>query len=174
LKGKTGQEIDMEQIWAPWRREFILKGGEQTDCFLCSKPKEDRDEANYILFRGKYNYVLLNAYPYNPGHLMVAPYRHVGSLIDTEEMELKEHFELVKKGVQLLTNLSKPAAFNVGMNLGKIAGAGIADHIHTHIVPRWQGDTNFMPAIGETKVLSEALSQTYNMLVTGVEEVFSV
>jgi ATP adenylyltransferase len=162
----------MEHIWAPWRREFILKGGENTECFLCLKPREDNDKTNLILYRGKYNYILLNAFPYNPGHLMVAPYRHVGNLIDTEEMELKEHFELVKGGVKLLTDVVKPAAFNVGMNLGKIAGAGVADHIHTHIVPRWQGDTNFMPIIGETKVLSEALSQTYEILMSGVKSVF--
>jgi ATP adenylyltransferase len=159
----------MEHIWAPWRREFILQGGKHAECFLCLKPKEDRDDANYILYRGKYNYILLNAYPYNPGHLMVAPYRHVGDLTETEEKELKEHFELVKLAVKLLKHTVKPAAFNVGMNLGSIAGAGVADHIHTHVVPRWQGDTNFMPVVSETKVLSEALSQTYESLSKGLK-----
>jgi len=161
----------MEQIWAPWRREFILQGGAHEGCFLCDKAKEDKDESNYILFRGKLNYILLNAYPYNPGHLMVAPYRHVGNLDETDEMELKEHFELVKMGVKLLTNMVKPAGFNLGMNLGRIAGAGIDDHIHTHIVPRWQGDTNFMPVISETKVLSEALVQTYRLLIKGIKDI---
>ena len=161
----------MENIWAPWRREFILQGGSHTECFLCLKPKEDRDEANYILYRGKFNYILLNAYPYNPGHLLVAPYRHVGDLTATEEKELKEHFELVKMAVKLLKHAVKPAAFNVGMNLGRIAGAGVDDHIHTHVVPRWQGDTNFMPVVSETKVLSEALSQTYAVLSAGLKEI---
>jgi ATP adenylyltransferase len=161
----------MEHIWAPWRREFILQGGTHTDCFLCQKPKEDRDEANYILYRGKLNYILLNAYPYNPAHLLVAPYRHVGDLTETGEEELKEHFELVKLSVRLLKHAVKPAAFNVGMNLGRIAGAGVDDHIHTHVVPRWQGDTNFMPVVSETRVLSEALSQTYTALSAGLREI---
>jgi ATP adenylyltransferase len=158
----------MDQIWAPWRMEFIMQG-EKNTCFLCQKSSEDNDVENLILYRGKRNFILLNAYPYNPGHLMVAPYRHIGSLLDTEEDELKEHFELVRMSVQLLTNVVKPAAFNIGMNLGRVAGAGVADHIHTHIVPRWQGDTNFMPVVAETKVLSEALQQTYKKLHAGIK-----
>ncbi len=161
----------MEHIWAPWRREFILQGGAHTECFLCLKPKEKRDEANFILHRGKLNYILLNAYPYNPGHLMVAPYRHVGDLTELDEHEAREHIEMVKLAVKLLKHSVKPAAFNVGMNLGKIAGAGVDDHIHTHVVPRWQGDTNFMPVVSETKVLSEALSQTYQVLSAGLKEI---
>jgi ATP adenylyltransferase len=161
----------MEHIWAPWRREFILQGGVHTECFLCLKPKEQRDEANYILHRGKLNYILLNAYPYNPGHLLVAPYRHVGDLTELDENEARDHIELVKLAVKLLKHSIKPAAFNVGMNLGKIAGAGVADHIHTHVVPRWQGDTNFMPVVSETKVLSEALSQSFQVLSGGLKDI---
>ena len=161
----------MEQIWAPWRMEFIMQGGKHTECFLCQKPRENNDEANYILYRGRENYILLNAYPYNPGHLMVAPYRHVGSLEETSGSELKEHIEVVKLGVRLLNHMVSPAGFNVGMNLGRVAGAGVADHIHTHIVPRWQGDTNFMPVVAETKVLSEALMETYKKLVAGIKDV---
>lgn len=160
----------MDQIWAPWRMEFILRGGVHTECFLCQKPKENNDTSNYILYRGKKNYILLNAYPYNPGHLMVAPYRHIGNLEETEDDELKEHFELVRLGVKLLKLTAKPAAFNIGMNLGKIAGAGLDDHIHTHIVPRWQGDTNFMPVVAETRVISEALAQTYQKLFKGMKD----
>jgi ATP adenylyltransferase len=160
----------MDQIWAPWRMKFILQS-EQSDCFLCHKPLEKDDKTNLLLYRGKENYILLNAYPYNPGHLMVTPYRHIGSMEDTTESELKEHFELVKLSVKLLTYMVKPSGFNVGMNLGKIAGAGVADHIHTHIVPRWQGDTNFMPVVAETKVLSEALADTYDKLVKGINNV---
>jgi ATP adenylyltransferase len=148
--------------------EFIMQGDQDT-CFLCQKSSQDDDENNLILYRGKLNFILLNAYPYNPGHLMVAPYRHIGSLLDTEEDELKEHNELVKMSVKLLTGVINPAAFNIGMNLGKIAGAGVADHIHSHIVPRWQGDTNFMPVVADTKVLSEALQQTYKKLSAGIK-----
>lgn len=160
----------MEQIWAPWRMEFIMQGGTH-GCFLCQKSQEDNDRVNLILFRGKLNFILLNAYPYNPGHLMVTPYRHVGDLLDTEEEELKEHFELVKMSVKLLTSVIKPTAFNIGMNLGRVAGAGLADHIHTHIVPRWQGDTNFMPVVADTKVLSEGLEDTYRKLHAGIKDI---
>jgi ATP adenylyltransferase len=153
----------MELIWAPWRIGFILKG-QSSGCFLCQKPKENNDEDNYILYRGKANYILLNAFPYNPGHLLVASYRHIGYLEELTAVEASEHFDLVRLGVKLLTKISEPAGFNVGMNLGKIAGAGVADHIHSHIVPRWQGDTNFMPVIGETKVLPEALISTYQKM----------
>ncbi len=160
----------MDQIWAPWRMEFILRCGEKSECFLCQKFKEEKDASNYILYRGKKNYILLNAYPYTPGHLMVAPYRHIANLEDAEEDELKEHFELVRLGVRLLKLTVKPAAFNIGMNLGRIAGAGLDDHIHTHIVPRWQGDNNFMPVVAKTRVISEALDQTYQKLSQGLKD----
>jgi ATP adenylyltransferase len=158
----------MDQIWAPWRMKFILQG-EHKGCFLCDKPKEDKDRENLLLYRGKENYILLNAYPYNPGHLMVTTYRHLGSMDAFTESELKEHFELVRLAIRLLTKVLSPAGYNVGMNLGKIAGAGVADHIHTHIVPRWQGDTNFMPVVAETKVLSEGLEDTYDKLLKGLK-----
>ncbi len=150
--------------------EFVRQGGVHTECFLCQKPKEDKDESNYVLYRGKLNYILLNAYPYNPAHMMVSPYRHVGKLEDTTEEELKEHFELVRFSVRILNHTVKPAGCNVGMNLGRVAGAGVDDHIHTHVVPRWQGDTNFMPIVSQTKVLSEALQQTYDALFEGIKE----
>ena len=158
----------MEQLWAPWRIEFILKG-EQSDCFLCQKPKLDNDKANLILYRGENNFIILNAFPYNPGHLLVASYRHVGQLENLTDFESVEHFNLTKLCVKLLTNVLQPNGLNTGMNLGKIAGAGVADHIHTHIVPRWQGDTNFMPVVADTKVLPEALANTYNKLKEGIK-----
>jgi len=157
----------MEQLWAPWRIEFILKG-EQDDCFLCEKPKLDNDKASLILHRGEYNFIILNTFPYNPGHLLVAPYRHVGKLEDLTDREAGEHFNLIKLSVKLMTNVMEPHGFNTGMNLGRVAGAGIADHIHTHIVPRWQGDTNFMPVIADTKVLPDALANTYDRLQEGL------
>ena len=160
----------MEQIWAPWRMEFILKC-EEGGCFMCRMLKEDNDESNLILYRGKSNFILLNAFPYNPGHLMVATHRHVGYLEHLTKEEANEHFELVRLSVKLLTEVIQPAGFNVGMNLGKVAGAGVADHIHSHIVPRWQGDTNFMPVVSDTKVLPEALTITYNKLKDGIRNV---
>jgi len=165
-----GQEVKMEQIWAPWRIEYILNA-EKEECILCQKPRENNDESNLILFRRKNNFIILNAYPYNPGHLMIAPYRHV-RLEDMTDLESKEHFDMIRQSVKLLTKVIKPAGFNIGMNLGRVAGAGIEDHIHTHIVPRWQGDTNFMPVVSNTKVLSEALAATYNKIKKGIPGIF--
>lgn len=150
----------MDNIWAPWRIDFIMQG-EQPGCFLCMKPAENNDDKNFILYRGTHNYIILNAYPYNPGHLLVAPYRHIGDIGDLSTDEANEHFSQIQLAVKLIENTFHPAAYNTGMNLGKIAGAGVADHIHSHIVPRWQGDTNFMPVVADTKVLPEALEKTY-------------
>jgi ATP adenylyltransferase len=153
----------MEYLWAPWRIEYI-EGEKGSGCILCQKPKDDNDEANFILYRGQHNFMILNAFPYNPGHLMVAPYRHIANLQDLRDEETKEHFDIIKKSLELLRKVMDPAGFNIGLNLGKVAGAGIEKHLHTHIVPRWQGDTNFMPVLSDTKVISEALSGTYKKL----------
>jgi ATP adenylyltransferase len=153
----------MEQIWAPWRIEYIQKP-KQKGCLLCQKPKQNNDEANFILYRGQTNFVMLNAFPYNPGHLMVAPYRHVANVQDLTNDEAKEHFTIISKSIDLLTETLKPAGFNIGLNLGRVAGAGIEKHLHTHIVPRWEGDVNFMPVLSETRVISEALAETYHKL----------
>lgn len=153
----------MEQLWAPWRIEYIQKA-RQSGCILCLKPAERNDEANFLLYRGEHNFIILNIFPYNPGHLMIAPYRHTASLLDLTDKEAREHFELVKKSLKLLKEVMEPAGFNIGLNLGKVAGAGIADHLHTHVVPRWEGDTNFMPVLSDTKIVSEALTATYRRL----------
>lgn len=153
----------MEKLWAPWRMEYIL--AEKTEgCILCQKPAQDNDEANYILHRGQKNYVILNKYPYNSGHLMIVPYRHFDSLEELTAGERHEHLDMVSRAIAVLRRELSPEGFNTGMNIGKAAGAGIADHIHTHIVPRWQGDTNFMPAISDTRVVPEALAETYRKL----------
>jgi ATP adenylyltransferase len=131
------------------------------DCIFCTKPKQNYDRANLILYRGESNYIILNAYPYNPGHLMVVLYRHVANLEDLNSMEAKEHFELIQRSIILLKKAIDPDGFNIGLNIGKVAGAGVEGHIHTHIVPRWQGDVNFMPVLGETRVVSEGLEATY-------------
>ncbi len=153
----------MEYLWAPWRVEYI-EGRRESGCILCQKPGEGSDETNLILHRDQHNFIIMNAFPYNPGHLMVAPYRHIADLQDLTEKEAKEHFDIVKKGLRLLKEVMKPAGFNIGLNVGKVAGAGIAEHLHTHIVPRWQGDTNFMPVLSDTKVMSEGLSALYQKL----------
>ena len=148
--------------------EYIERPSE-TGCILCQKPGEQNDEANLILYRGQSNFIILNAFPYNPGHLMIAPYRHTANLQDLSEDEAREHFDIVRKSVELLTRALKPAGFNVGLNIGKVAGAGIEEHLHTHIVPRWQGDANFMPVLSNTKVIPEALAATYKKLKSAIE-----
>ncbi len=153
----------MEHLWAPWRIEY-LKRAPESDCFLCYNPAQNEDEANLILHRGQYNFVILNAFPYNPGHLMVAPYRHTANLHDLGDEEASEHFSILKMCLELLKEVMAPTGFNIGLNLGRVAGAGIAEHLHTHIVPRWSGDTNFMPVVSDTKVMPEALSATCRKL----------
>jgi len=153
----------MEQLWAPWRIEYIRQ--EKVEgCILCDKPRQDADTLNYILYRGSKNFIMLNSYPYNGGHLMIAPYRHIASLEELTDEERNEHFEIVSRSTRLLKQVFNPAGFNIGINLGRVAGAGIDDHIHTHIVPRWQGDTNFMPVIADIKVVNEALTEIYESL----------
>ena len=153
----------MERIWAPWRIDFI-RMKKPKGCFLCEKPAQNDDASNYILFRGARNFVMLNGYPYNPGHMMVAPYRHVASLEDLNQEEKDEHYKMVNKCLKALREEFAAEGFNVGMNLGKAAGAGVADHVHTHVVPRWAGDTNFMAVLADIKVVPEALADTYKML----------
>ena len=153
----------MKMLWAPWRMEYIL-AKKPSGCILCDKPKESDDAGNFILYRGKKNFVILNLYPYNPGHLMVAPYRHLGNLDDFTDEELHEHFEMVRRFVKISRETFNPGGFNMGINVGKVAGAGVEGHLHTHIVPRWQGDTNFMPVVGDMRVVSEGLTATYQRL----------
>lgn len=156
----------MEHLWAPWRVEYIRM--EKPDgCILCQKPLESEDESNLIVHCGQTNFVIMNRYPYNPGHLMVAPYRHIATPEDFTDEELDEHYRVVRRCLRVLRELFNPPGFNLGMNLGKVSGAGIDRHIHTHVVPRWQGDTNFMPVIAGTKVISEALADTYKKLKNG-------
>jgi len=113
---------------------------------------------------GRSNFVIMNMFPYNPGHLLIAPYRHIAGIDEMNIEELHEHFELVSRCIKVIKQEFNPGGLNIGVNMGKVAGAGIADHVHTHVVPRWQGDTNFMPVIGETRVIPEALTETYRFL----------
>lgn len=153
----------MEHIWAPWRIRYI-QAEKTAGCFLCEKPAQDNDVANYILFRGEKNFVILNGYPYNPGHLIVAPYRHISGLEKLTMEERHEHFDIVSRSTEVLDRVYKPGGLNIGINLGRVAGAGLEDHVHTHIVPRWQGDTNFMTVIADIRVLPDALAAVYQKL----------
>ena len=153
----------MERIWAPWRIEYIQMEKPE-GCILCDKPKEDDDTSNYILYRGDKNFIIMNSYPYNPGHLMIAPYRHVANLEELSDEELHEHWQIVNRSLKILREVFNPGGFNIGINMGKVAGVGIEGHVHTHIVPRWQGDTNFMPVISDVRVIPEALAETYKKL----------
>jgi ATP adenylyltransferase len=156
----------VERLWTPWRRAFVEGAASTSDggCFLCAKAAASDDRANLILSRDKHTFVLLNLYPYNSGHLMIAPYLHTGDLVALDTPTAQELMWSTQRGVGILQQVYAPHAFNVGMNLGKAAGAGVPDHLHIHVVPRWDGDTNFMPVLAETKVLPESLDQTYERL----------
>lgn len=154
----------MERLWAPWRAQYISQIGETDGCIFCEKPRQDMDEENLIVYRARFTFVIMNLFPYNSGHLMVVPYRHFSDLSNLSPEERLEIFDLSDLAVRALRNTYKPDGFNLGMNLGRSAGAGIDQHIHLHVVPRWNGDTNFMPIIGNTKVLSEALENIYRKL----------
>ena len=133
-------------------------------CIFCAKSKEDNDAENHILHRSEHAFVIMNAFPYNNGHLLIAPYNHVADLAGLDDAELLDMMRLTKLCTQILTRAISAHGFNIGINLGQPAGAGIADHVHLHIVPRWSGDTNFMPVLADTKVLPEALAETYAKL----------
>ena len=133
-------------------------------CLFCDLPAEEDDEKNYILVRSEKAFVILNAFPYNSGHLMIAPFRHVGKVEEMEDDEALGVHHLLQRSLKALEEAMNPDGYNVGMNLGRVAGAGIPDHVHWHVVPRWSGDTNFMPVVGETKVLPEQLAESYQKL----------
>ncbi len=159
----------MEKLWAPWRIDYILSK-KPPGCIFCDKPAENKDEENLILFRGKYHFIIMNAYPYNNGHMMVVPYRHTASLSAWAEQEQQEMMQLADLCVDLLKRTMHPDGFNLGINMGLVGGAGVADHIHLHIVPRWNGDTNFMPVLSDTRVISEGLQATYRKLKAALDE----
>jgi ATP adenylyltransferase len=159
----------MENLWAPWRIDYILSK-KPPGCIFCDKSALNKDEENLILYRGKYNFIIMNAFPYNNGHLMVVPYRHTASLAGWLPEEQIELMELADLAVDLLKKLMKPDGFNLGINMGLVAGAGVADHIHLHVVPRWNGDTNFMPVLSDTRVISEHLRATYGKLKETLEK----
>jgi ATP adenylyltransferase len=159
----------LDRLWSPWRYEYIASGGsadsDSSKCVFCSlRDDPENDERNFVLHRGSHNFVVLNIYPYISGHLLIVPNEHVGDLDAASKQTTDELMDLTKRCQTALREAYQPAGFNLGMNLGKSAGAGIVDHIHIHILPRWAGDTNFMTTIGETRVIPENLSTTYEKL----------
>ncbi len=153
----------MKQLWAPWRMEYIL-GDKPEGCFLCDIIADDKDRGNLLLKRGMTCAVVMNRYPYNGGHLMVLPFRHLAGVSDLSSDEKVELMDLIDEAITVLKRVISPDGFNVGINLGKAAGAGLEDHLHTHIVPRWEGDTNFMPVLSDTRVVPLALLDLWDQL----------
>jgi ATP adenylyltransferase len=153
----------MERLWAPWRLQYVAKE-KVPGCIFCDKPKAGDDRANYIVHRGTLAYVILNAFPYNNGHIMVAPYAHIADFEELPPAVLHEMMDLAQLGTRALKDSFSPDGLNLGFNVGAAAGAGIKDHLHLHLVPRWVGDTNFMPVIGDVRVIPESLAQTYDKL----------
>lgn len=155
----------MDLLWAPWRMQYIQAIEKDDGCIFCTKPSQSEDKKNLILYRGKKCFVLMNLYPYNNGHLMVVPYHHTSDIAVLDRESSCEMWDLICLSRKVLSAAIRPDAFNIGMNIGRVAGAGIDQHIHMHIVPRWNGDTNFMPVIGATKVISQAINDTYDTLL---------
>ncbi len=154
----------MEHIWAPWRLDYVV--AEKPDnCILCEKrDTPERDEANYVLYRAEQSYVLLNTFPYNSGHVMVVPFRHVSNLTDLSDSEAGELMRTARWCVEALQETVGAEGINIGMNIGQPAGAGIDDHIHLHIVPRWAGDTNYMTTVANTRIVPQSLEDSANQL----------
>lgn len=156
----------MDKIWAPWRKEYISTHKEK-ECIFCIKSKQKKDKQNYIIKRNKFCFSILNIYPYSNGHIMIASYRHIPKIELLSEAEFVDIFEMLKVMKAKLDKILKPEGYNIGLNEGKSGGAGFAEHIHIHIVPRWCGDTNFMPVVSNTKVIPEALGSLHEKLTQG-------
>jgi ATP adenylyltransferase len=159
----------MKQLWAPWRLEYIRGKDEEKGCIFCIPECLDEDAKRLIIHRGRFAFVIMNRFPYSNGHLMVAPYRHCGNIDDLEDDEILEIHRLLVLSRQALVGSCQPHGFNIGLNLGHSAGAGIADHVHYHIVPRWHGDTNFMSLFADVRVIPEHLEATFRRIKTEFE-----
>lgn len=158
----------MDNLWAPWRMEFITSKEEADGCFLCAAGRHaalaEADRAAYVVHRGERCFCIMNRFPYNNGHLLISPYDHVADLTDLDDATLLELMQMLRDAEVALTRTVQPFGFNAGLNLGEDAGAGLAEHLHMHLVPRWRGDTNFMPVVGQTKVIPQALDELYDLL----------
>ncbi len=163
----------MEHLWAPWRMQYIENEIDKTDgCIFCEFPKANADEKYLIPYRSHKCFVILNKFPYNNGHVMVVPYMHTGNFTALPADVLLDLQQTIQKTIQVMQNIMHPHGFNVGMNIGRTAGAGIDEHLHFHIVPRWDGDTNFMPILANTKVVSESLEATFKKFKNEFERLF--
>ena len=151
----------MEHLWSPWRMEYIENSFKEDSCVFCTAQAMEDGPENLIAYRGERAYVILNRYPYTSGHLMVNPFTHVSSLEDLDPETRAAMMELTTQCTTALKNIYRPQGFNIGVNMGEVAGAGVLGHVHIHIVPRWKGDTNFMSSVGGTRVLPEALEVTF-------------
>ncbi len=158
----------MEILWAPWRLSYVQKATEDrtSGCFICKAFNDDisKDRENLLLYRGNKALVILNKFPYNTGHLMICPVRHTGDFLSLLPEEMEEINYLLQKAIRVLKKAYNPEGFNIGLNLGKVSGGSVDTHIHYHVVPRWQGDTNFMPIIGNVKVIPQSVYETYDIL----------
>jgi ATP adenylyltransferase len=154
----------MEHIWSPWRYRYIAAAGSEPGCVFCRVQQGD-DRENLVVYRGKLNFIILNLFPYTSGHLMIVPYAHIAILASVDEATTAEMMELAKRAETALEAEYRPDGFNIGLNLGRAAGAGVASHLHLHVVGRWVGDANFVSIIGETRVLPEELPATYERLI---------
>ena len=152
-------------IWAPWRIKYILDE-KKSDCIFCSKLQDNQDTKNFVIYRAKHSFIIMNIYPYNCGHLMIAPYSHERSLNKLDNVVLLEIMQLASKAEVIISKVMSAQGFNLGFNIGKAAGAGIEDHLHLHVVPRWEGDNNFMPVLDDIHVVPQALEETYELLVS--------
>ncbi len=155
-----------ERIWAPWRLAYVKDASKdvESDCIFCAKPAADEDAANLIVHRGERCFVILNLFPYTNGHLMVTPYEHASSIADLEPATIAELMGLSQRAIRILDEAYAPHGYNVGFNQGRVAGAGVEHHVHMHVVPRWGGDTNFMPVLADTRVMPQTLEQSYEVL----------
>ena len=160
----------MKYLWSPWRMKYIQKQIKVDGCVFCNVQDMPDNEENLIVYRGALAYVIMNRFPYTSGHVLVIPYMHEGNLEVLDEATRAEMMELATKTMSVLRGIYNPQGFNFGANIGEAAGAGIAPHVHLHIVPRWNGDTNFMSSLGETRVLPEALEETYRRVRAGWEK----
>ena len=154
----------MKQLWAPWRLAFVEKANHDAGCIFCEKPALKQDRSAFIVWRGRHAYVMMNIYPYNNGHLLIAPYRHLGTIEDLPPSVLMDMMRLTQRAIKAIRQAYAPEGFNLGINQVRVAGAWIEHHIHLHIVPRWGADTNFMPLFGETRVLPQHLKASYTRL----------
>lgn len=165
----------MKRLWTPWRMAYLKapKKSKERGCIFCNKLRARRakDRANLVVARGERAFVVLNLYPYTNGHLMVAPYQHTGELESLDAETLQEMMLLVGTSIRALRAMMNPQGFNVGINLGSVAGAGVQDHVHIHVVPRWGGDTNFMPVLADVRMIPELLPQTYDKLLEAFQAV---